>query len=1664
MLRSTSSLVCASVALSCSLAAAATITPEIPEKGSDGCYEISTTAELYGFGMLVNNVGYNTYFTDCAKLMADIVVNENVLTDEGELNEEASGDFLNWTPMQKFAGKFDGQGHTISGLYVNSMSNYSAFIGYIQTSAFSKDTVVIQDLGIVDSYFYGSYDIAAFVGMINSSSPVRIENCFADSRVIAYDGSAGGFAGFADKLLLKNSYNAGAITGTDRAGGIVGYMDSYSAEMVNVFNVGKVNTTSETIYAKPIVGYNWSPNIHENVFYLGTGLDDGGKDSMGVAMSQEQFEKGTVVYLLRNYNYDGLDASVWGQEIGKDKYPVLGKALTGTPEIDTEALTLHTYEGDAVSYPGEYLPGYAFRLPVPSREGYTFHGWFNNADFAGDPIDLIPATATGAQEFWALFKKVWTITYELDGGTIDSMQVDSYTEGIGAALPRHASRNGYVFSGWYAASDFSGHATDSVHASDAGNMTFYAKWFKKETPKQDDNGCYEISSAAELYGFAAIVNAEDGIKTPQRKACGKLTKDIVVNKDVLNEDGTLNDETKFDHTPWNPIDTFGGTFDGQGHTVSGLFYDDTTYYGPHIGLFGNIVVRDDGDTVVIRNIGLEKSYFRAMSAVGGIAGQVSSIAKTGLTIIENCYNASTFFAKNSTAGGIVAVVYSEPQVVIANCYNVGKVGANSYTGGVLGESVWSDKAVVINCAGLAATESNYKDYKKALVGGSTYNNRVAIINSYYLSTVGNKERGGYPASADQVRNGALAYVLHNGAYNQFDGLIWGQDVGVDAHPVFSGEIKNPEAVPYKVTFNTFDGDTAKYFDAYMPGFEKPLPDTVLMEKGEFLGWFADADFSGSAVKVIPSTATGEQKFWAKINKVSDVKFVLNGGKVDSGFVDAYTEGVGVQLPWRVSRDSSIFAGWYDNEGLTGKPVVQITADDTGDKTYYAAWFKMKMPELDEADACYAISDAAELYGFAAFVGGKHKMSSTQNHDVCGKLTKDIVINEGVLKDGVLDSANMTTFLKWEPIVLFGGDFLGNGHRISGLYIAHDSTAQGFIATLYTRNDKEYNNIPIVVRDVVFEDAYVQGAGEVGGVIGSVSNYRTIAMTNVRFEGHVESKVIGYNKALAGGLIGSNFATLLMDSCINMASVSGKSAGGLVGNMVDNFVISNSANLGAITGMGEGAAGLINSASLNYTGTITNSYNSGTVTSTNTSAGLVGSASVTSLTISNSYNTGDVEGSGTAGGLVGAGETSLSLFQNYNTGKVRTTGYSGVAGGLVGKTTKSAVIANNYNLGEVSAHTGFGRAGGIDGLVATSGSDVTVLLNNYSMGTIAQGYINNPIAVKNNANSTLQEENNFFLAVEGKTSEFGIAASADAFKNDSVASLLHNYVQKDGEGAEIEGGIKGIAWMQGEEYPELSTKSIFAITFVLDGGTLENSPVSYEYGEGLTLPTPTRDGHEFKGWFESKFFEGEAVAEISATDRGDKVFYAKWQVKVYQVTVEVNNTKWGMVTGLKNDGKYNYGATVSLKAEPNQGYVLAYWGDDVENKLAEIGFKVTADTTIVAHFEAIEPESSSSSESSSSAGSSSSASEDESSSSECKGKDCKDAIPEIAVAPSFKAYALGRDIQVVGARAGDAYAIFDMQGRVLYKGSVGEANFSIPLGRAGNYLVRIGHGIERVSIR
>ena len=71
--------------------------------------------------------------------------------------------------------------------------------------------------------------------------------------------------------------------------------------------------------------------------------------------------------------------------------------------------------------------------------------------------------------------------------------------------------------------------------------------------------------------------------------------------------------------------------------------------------------------------------------------------------------------------------------------------------------------------------------------------------------------------------------------------------------------------------------------------------------------------------------------------VYPVSLNANGGTIASGNLTGYTYGVGATLPTDVKKDNYSFAGWYDNEALTGAPVTAIGATETGEKKYWAKW-------------------------------------------------------------------------------------------------------------------------------------------------------------------------------------------------------------------------------------------------------------------------------------------------------------------------------------------------------------------------------------------------------------------------------------------------------------------------------------------------------------------------------------------------------------------------------------------------------------------------------------------------------------------------------------------------------------------------------------------------------
>ena len=60
--------------------------------------------------------------------------------------------------------------------------------------------------------------------------------------------------------------------------------------------------------------------------------------------------------------------------------------------------------------------------------------------------------------------------------------------------------------------------------------------------------------------------------------------------------------------------------------------------------------------------------------------------------------------------------------------------------------------------------------------------------------------------------------------------------------------------------------------------------------------------------------------------------------------------------------------------------------------------------------------------------------------------------------------------------------------------------------------------------------------------------------------------------------------------------------------------------------------------------------------------------------------------------------------------------------------------------------------------------------------------------------------------------------------------------------------------------------------------------------------------------------------------------------------------------------------------------------------------------------------------------------------------------------------ISRNIQVSTAPVGSVYAIFDVQGSVLKNGYVESANFNIAVPQAGNYMIRIGNHVQRISVK
>lgn len=125
---------------------------------------------------------------------------------------------------------------------------------------------------------------------------------------------------------------------------------------------------------------------------------------------------------------------------------------------------------------------YTYGTGVPNladatKEGYTFRGWYSENTFT-NKVSSIAANDTGDKTLWARFLQNYTITYELNGGTVTTgANPDHYVAGEVVTSFADAAKTGYTFGGWYSdAACTAGNEVTEISATQTGDITLYAKF------------------------------------------------------------------------------------------------------------------------------------------------------------------------------------------------------------------------------------------------------------------------------------------------------------------------------------------------------------------------------------------------------------------------------------------------------------------------------------------------------------------------------------------------------------------------------------------------------------------------------------------------------------------------------------------------------------------------------------------------------------------------------------------------------------------------------------------------------------------------------------------------------------------------------------------------------------------------------------------------------------------------------------------------------------------------------------------------------------------------------------------------------------------------------------------------------------------------------------
>lgn len=184
-----------------------TATPQNAFAGGSGTaaapYQIATAQQLANMAYLVNTQA--SYRTMHYELVQDIVLNTDVLNDDRSLKNVGAA----WTPIglstsTPFKGTFNGNNHSISGMYMHTQNRFNGLFGYAENAT-------IKNVGTIDGFVYGCCRVAGIVGHCKATT---ISNCYNTNTLYSKSSGTAGIAGRTDgATTLTACYNGGFVYG-----------------------------------------------------------------------------------------------------------------------------------------------------------------------------------------------------------------------------------------------------------------------------------------------------------------------------------------------------------------------------------------------------------------------------------------------------------------------------------------------------------------------------------------------------------------------------------------------------------------------------------------------------------------------------------------------------------------------------------------------------------------------------------------------------------------------------------------------------------------------------------------------------------------------------------------------------------------------------------------------------------------------------------------------------------------------------------------------------------------------------------------------------------------------------------------------------------------------------------------------------------------------------------------------------------------------------------------------------------------------------------------------------------------------------------------------------------------------------------------------------------